>query len=121
MNAGIRAQVEEFRQRGIVTVSNRVTAQKALHTFDGLFHHGYRFDHVNLVAGLRVIAARDTHADLTAVHALRQRREGIGGIHWISEIRHQNRSAELDRHFRSDRGQENTNIPVTEIVVDPKL
>ena len=67
-----RPQVEKLRQHRIVAVLNRVAAQETLQTFDRLFHHADRFDHVDLVAGLGVIAARDAHADLTVAHQLRQ-------------------------------------------------
>ena len=76
---------------------------------------------MELISCLRVIAPGYPHADLTPVHAFRQCCQRIRGIDWISEIRHQDRSAELNRDLRSDRSQKHKNISVAQIVVYPNL
>jgi len=80
--------MKKFRQRRVIAVAHCAAAEQQFHALDALFDHGDRFEQTNLVARLRIIAARDADADLAAVRQFGQRSEGIGDIHRIAKVGH---------------------------------
>jgi hypothetical protein len=87
----------------------------------GFFQEADRFHEIDLVARLSIIAARYSHADLPAVDELRQGRECIRGIDRVPEVGHEDRGSELDRHPRRYRSQDDKDVPVAQVIVDPHL
>jgi hypothetical protein len=64
---------------------SRPIVEKSLQTLDSLLDHGDGLDHIELMARLGVVAARDAGADLAPVGQFRERGEGIGDIDRIAK------------------------------------
>src|SRR5690349_18223461 len=76
---------------------------------------------MDLIAGLSVVAARDSHADFAPAHQFRESRKSVCHINRIPEVRYEDCGPELDRNPRRYRGQNHEYVSITEVIVDPDL
>ena len=63
----------------------------------------------------------DTQTDFTSVSQLGNGGYGVGDVNWIAKIGDHDSGANFDWHLSCDRREDDKNVPIAKIVVDPNL